>query len=119
MWALTYHFPYTAAGADGVRDIPGGPEWLAVIEKTPEADRHLAVHTGHLVRLNEADSAAWEAGGSALVTEASLTGSATGMRQAVSALTDQGVTEIAYLPCGPDIRRELEVFIEAIRHAAN
>ena len=36
MWAITYHFPYTAAGADGVRDIPGGPEWLAVIEKTPE-----------------------------------------------------------------------------------
>ena len=40
-----------------------------------------------------------------------------GIRQAVSALADQGVTEIAYLPCGPDIRRELEVFIEAARHA--
>ena len=117
MWAITYHFAYTAGGADAVREIPGGPEWLAVIEKAPEPDRHLAVHTGHLVRLNEADTAAWEAGGSALVTKASLTVPAAGIRQAVSALADQGVTEIAYLPCGPDIRRELEVFIEATRHA--
>jgi 5,10-methylenetetrahydromethanopterin reductase len=112
-WALTYHYPYTAAGADGVRDIPGGPEWLAVIEKTPEPDRHLAVHTGHLVRLNEADTAAWEAGGSALVTQTTLTAPAAGIRQAVSALADQGVTEIVYQPSGPDIRRELEAFIEA------
>ena len=117
MWAITYHFAYTAGGADAVREIPGGPEWLAVIEKAPEPDRHLAVHTGHLVRLNEADTAAWEAGGSALVTKASLTGPAAGIRRAVSALAGQGVTEIAYLPCGPDIRRELEVFIEATRHA--
>jgi len=77
------------------------------------------VHTGHLAWLNEADTAAWEAGGSALVSKASLTGPAAGIRQAVSALADQGVTEIAYLPSGPDIRRELEVFIEATRHAAD
>ena len=116
MWALTYHYPYSAVGADGIRDIPGGPEWLEVIEKTPEPDRHLAVHTGHLVRLNEADTAAWEAGGSVLVTKTSLTASAAGIRQAVSALADQGVTEIVYQPSGPDFRRELEVFIEATGH---
>jgi hypothetical protein len=37
----------------------------------------------------------------------------------MSALAEQGVTEIAYLPCGPDIRRELEAFIEAARHVAD
>jgi 5,10-methylenetetrahydromethanopterin reductase len=115
-WAITYHYPYTAVGADGIRDIPGGPEWLEVIEKTPEPDRHLAVHTGHLVQLNEADTAAWEAGGSALITKTSLTAPAAGIRQAVSALADQGVTEIVYQPSGPNIRRELEVFIEATEH---
>jgi len=34
----------------------------------------------------------------------------------VSALADQGVTEIVYQPSGPDFRRELEVFIEAAGH---
>ena len=31
---------------------------VAVVLKTPEAERHLAVHHGHLLRLNEADTAA-------------------------------------------------------------
>jgi hypothetical protein len=42
--------------------------------------------------------------------------SATGIRPAVSALADQGVTEIVYQPSGPNIRRELEAFIEATGH---
>ena len=61
------------------------------------------MHTGHLAWLNEADAAAWKAGGSALVSKTSLTAPAAGIRQAVSALADQGVTEIVYLPSGPDI----------------
>ena len=35
-----------------------------------------------------------------------------------SDLADVGVTELVYQPCGPDIRRELEVFMTTAKAAA-
>ena len=95
--------------------LPGGMEWLAVIEETPEEDRHLAVHHRHMVGQNAADEVAWEAGAKTMVEALSLTGTAASVRERAAALADQGVTEIVYQPAGPDIRRELEKFIEAVR----
>ena len=39
------------------------------------------------------------------------------MRERLAALADQGVTEIVFQPCGPDIRRELEVFMATAKTA--
>ncbi len=59
--------------------------------------------------------AAWDAGGHAMVEEVTVTGSAEQVRGRVEELVDQGVTEIVYQPCGPDVARELDRFIGAVR----
>lgn len=110
--AQLFHISYELGGEEAVRALPGGPEWLAVVLETPEAERHLAVHHGHLLRLNEADTAAWNAGGHALVGY-TLTGTAADVLARVQGLAAQGVTEITYQPAG-DIRRELEAFADAV-----
>jgi len=63
-WAVTYHVGMDLMGGlDAVRTMPGGEACAAQIEKTPGAERHFAVHDGHLMYLNHADEAAWDAGG--------------------------------------------------------
>ena len=101
--------------AASLTDLPGGSEWQAVIEQTPERDRHLAVHDQHVVGLNVADQAAWDAGAHTTLETLSFSGTADVIRARVGDLAERGVTEIVYQPAGPDIRRELETFIEAAR----
>lgn len=107
------HFAYEVGGEEVVKTMPGGEAWLAQLEDTPEDLRHLRVHRGHLMYLNEADTAAWNAGAHALVEHATLTGTAEEVRAKVDALAAQGVTELVYQPAG-DIRRELETFAAAM-----
>ena len=114
-WAGVFHFTYTAQGADAVRQIPGGPEWLEVIEKYPADERHLHIHRGHMVEMNEADLAAWRAGGYVTLSSATLTGTADVVRKRVADLAAGGATEIMIEPSGPDIGRELATFIDAVR----
>ena len=67
-WAVAYHIGMEfMGGLDAVRTMPGGEAWAAQVEKAPEAERHFAVHDGHLMYLNEADEAAWDAGGHAML----------------------------------------------------
>lgn len=115
-WALAYHGAYEFAGPAAVREIPCGEDWMAVVEKTPEDERHLAVHVEHCVGLNDADQAAWDAGGHAMLEQVTISGSADQVRRRVDELAEQGVTEIVFQPCGPDVRRELHRFIDAVRH---
>jgi 5,10-methylenetetrahydromethanopterin reductase len=98
-----------------VAEMPGGAAWLAEIERVPEADRHLVVHEQHCVGLNDADHAAWDAGAHALLGAVTVSGSGDEIRERAAALEEQGATELVYQPAGPDIRRELERFIEAAR----
>ena len=72
----TFHITYELGGAPADEALPGGPEWLAVIESTPADERHLALHTGHLMYLINADAAAWDASAHALLPRATLTGTA-------------------------------------------
>ena len=67
-----------------------------------------------MVGLNPADEAAWKAGADTVVEALSFTGTAPALRARAAELADQGVTEIVYQPAGPEIRRELERFIEAV-----
>jgi 5,10-methylenetetrahydromethanopterin reductase len=113
-WAAAYHFVYTAKGTDAVREMPGGSAWLDVIEKVPQRLRHLHIHQGHMIEMNEADLAAWHAGGYASVPSVTLTGSADTVGKTVAAMVQAGATEIMIEPSGPDIARELETFISAV-----
>ncbi|HEY2222563.1 LLM class flavin-dependent oxidoreductase [Actinomycetospora sp.] len=114
-WALAYHGAYEFSGPGAVRGLPGGNEWMDTVDKMPEGQRHLAVHHGHCVELNDADHAAWDAGGSAMLPEVTVSGTADEVRRRVGELGEQGVTEIVFQPCGPDTRSELERFRDAVR----
>ncbi|KAA0099574.1 LLM class flavin-dependent oxidoreductase [Mycolicibacterium sp. P1-18] len=111
------HFAWTLQGPDAVLEMPGGKEWLEVVNRSPERERHLAVHQGHLMRMSDADAAAWAAGSHALLPGNTLTGSVRDVAAAIQALVDAGATEIQFQPTGPDIRRELERFMVAARLA--
>ncbi|MGA2926593.1 MAG: hypothetical protein ABSG43_11460 [Solirubrobacteraceae bacterium] len=55
-------------------ELPGGTEWQAVVERTPLEERHFAVHEQHCVGLNEADQAAWDAGGYRMLEDVTTSG---------------------------------------------
>jgi len=111
--ALAWHGAYEFGGQAAVAELAGGEAWNEVVNRTPEDLRHLAVHTGHCVELSEADQVAWNAGGSTLLEPSTLSGTAERVRSKLGELEERGVTEIVYQPCGPDVRRELERFLQA------
>jgi len=112
-WALAYHGAYEFGGPDAVRDLPGGTAWMDVVNQTPEDRRHLAVHVGHCVDLNEADQAAWDAGGHSMLLDVTISGTRDQVRRRLDDLASRGVTEVVFQPCGSDTRAELERFLEA------
>ncbi|GAA4921203.1 5,10-methylenetetrahydromethanopterin reductase [Actinomycetospora succinea] len=112
-WALAYHGAYEFGGPDAVRELVGGDAWMDTVEKASDGRRHLAVHVGHCVDLNDADRAAWDAGGHAMLRDATLSGTRSEVRDRLDELAGNGVTEIVFQPCGPDTRRELERFHDA------
>lgn len=113
--ALAYHGAYEFNTP--LSELPGGAEWQAIVERTAPAERHLAVHVEHCVGLNEADQAAWDAGGHSMLEQATVSGTADRVAAQLGELAAGGVTELVFQPCGPDIRRELETFMETARAA--
>jgi 5,10-methylenetetrahydromethanopterin reductase len=112
-WALSFHGAYEFGGPDAVRALPGGDEWLETVEESPQERRHLAVHSGHCVELNAADQAAWHAGGSSTLRDVTLSGTREQIRRRLDDYRSRGITEIVFQPCGPDVQRELERFLDA------
>ncbi|CAJ1499266.1 LLM class flavin-dependent oxidoreductase [[Mycobacterium] burgundiense] len=84
--------------------------WLKGYEAVPADRRHLAMHYGHLVHLNEQDKP-YVTG--ARLAEWGLAMSPEGWANHFEQVEKAGGTEVAYQPAGPDIRRELEAFSEA------
>ena len=109
---VAVHWMYERSGASGVEGFPGGREWLEAIESAPEAERHLAVHEGHLVKPNARDASVVDAA-VRLITQIGLVGSPEQIRARVETLASSGVTEIAFQPAGPDIPGELRRMAEA------
>jgi 5,10-methylenetetrahydromethanopterin reductase len=114
-WALAYHGAYEFGTP--LEDMPGGAEWKAVVERTAPEERHFAVHEQHCVGLNEADQAAWDAGGYQMMDDVTVSGTRDQVRERLAGLAEHGVTEVVFQPCGPDIRRELEVFMDTAKAA--
>jgi 5,10-methylenetetrahydromethanopterin reductase len=90
--AVVFHAMYERGGADAVTALPGGREWVAAIEATATAERHLVTHEGHLVRLTAVDE---EAVGLAaeLLPQFTFSGSAAQLRDRVAEYEAGGVTE--------------------------
>ena len=114
MYATGVHGIWEMAPA-AVPTLPGGAEWLAELEATyPEADRHWAVHEGHMIAVSERDRAYVAAAGPAIL-QTGWTGDAAAVRARAEAAAAAGVTELAYGPVGGDVERELAAFADAVR----
>jgi len=114
MYATGVHGIWEMAPA-AVPTLPGGVEWLAELEATyPEADRHWAVHEGHMIAVSERDRAYVAAAGPAIL-QTGWTGDAAAVRARAEAAAAAGVTELAYGPVGGDVERELAAFADAVR----
>jgi 5,10-methylenetetrahydromethanopterin reductase len=102
--ALMLHMAYEWGWSDR---LPGGPEFARAVETLPAARRHLAVHEGHLVGLNDLDAP--------FVTSEFLATygrafSRDEWRRRMAQAEASGVSEWVYQPAGPDIARELTAF---------
>ena len=86
--------------------------WLARYEVVPEETRHLAMHRGHLVSVNEHDRPFITG---ELLSRTGLALTASAWRERLARLEAGGATEVAYAPAGPDIERELQTFATAAR----
>ncbi|MFN8026658.1 MAG: LLM class flavin-dependent oxidoreductase [Acidimicrobiia bacterium] len=114
MYATSIHAMWEMA-PEVVPTLPGGAEWLADLEAThPEADRHWAVHEGHMIAVSERDRAYVAAAGPAIL-QTGWTGDAAAVRARAEAAAAAGVTELAYGPVGGDVERELAAFAAAVR----
>ncbi|MVU82114.1 LLM class flavin-dependent oxidoreductase [Nocardia sp. ET3-3] len=110
-WAFIAHSAWQQAGI-AVDGFPGGKHWRNTIEGLrPENERHLAVYEGHLSLLTDRDRDLVVTAGPALMG-AGWVGSPAGIHAHITTAAAAGVTEIVYLPCGPDIVGELEAFAE-------
>ncbi len=107
--AVRYHG--TAARGQSLDAFPGGQDWVSSIAGVAEDVRHLEVHRGHLVELNEHDHKALTAESE---SPAQLTGSVSEIRERLQALEAGGATELMWQPMGPDIEREMRAFAEVL-----
>jgi 5,10-methylenetetrahydromethanopterin reductase len=107
-----YHVVYERGGAAAVDGLPGGREWRAAVEAYPEAERHLAIHEGHLIKANPRDEP-HVADLIPLISATALVGTAQQVSERVAGLGALGVTELVYQPAGSDIERELRAFAAA------
>jgi 5,10-methylenetetrahydromethanopterin reductase len=98
---------------DAVDAMPGGREWRQRIngERTA-AERHLAVHEGHLVAVTGRDSPTLDAAGPSLVNTG-WTGDEAMFQRRLDEAASVGITEVIVTPAGPGIDLELERFAKA------
>lgn len=106
---VVYHAMYEGDPAS-VEGLPGGIDWRKRIEELPEAERHLAVHEDHLVRVTERDRPLLDG---ELLKAFTWTGTRADVRARLDGLEAAGTTEVLYGPMGPDVPRELRAFLEA------
>lgn len=110
---VMYHAAYERGGAAVVDALPGGHGWREAVEACPEAERHLAIHEGHLVKANSRDEP-HVADLIPLASATALVGTAQQVSERVAGLGALGVTELVYQPAGSDIERELRAFASAM-----
>ena len=111
--AAAYHAIYESKGADGVDRLPGGREWREAVEAVEPPRRHLADPRRPPDRAQPARPGAARAARRRCSPSWTMTGTRTDIGARLRALTEAGITEVAYQPMGPDIPRELAAFAQA------
>jgi len=101
---------------EAVDAMPGGREWRERIDgERSVAERHLAVHEGHLVAVTERDRPTLDAAGPSFLATG-WTGDAATFQQRLDEAASVGVNEVIVTPAGPAIDDELERFAKAHGH---
>ena len=102
--AIAYHFAYEHGRA---AQLPRGDEYAKIIDAIEPERRHLAVHEGHLIAMNNIDRR-FVTGD--FLAQAGLAAGADAWRARLAAIEARGATEVIYQPAGPDIPREMRAF---------
>ncbi|WP_261555692.1 LLM class flavin-dependent oxidoreductase [Frankia tisae] len=107
--ALGYHATYEWQGQEAVRSLPEGERWLDAVARLPAGTRHLALHAGHGVVVNDIDR---DIVPRHMAAASTWVGTADDISRHIEELCAAGVTEVTYQPGGKDIVGELERFAE-------
>lgn len=102
--AVMFHY---ALEHDMLHIIASGEQWKAQYNALPQNTRHLAMHDGHLVGINQRDKP-YVTG--ELLAQHGIALDRAAWRNKLAELEANGATEIGYQPAGPNIPRELEAF---------
>jgi 5,10-methylenetetrahydromethanopterin reductase len=103
-----YHGLYEWGG-DAVDGLPRGAEWRASIESVPARTRHLAMHEGHMVHLNDRDRQFVTAD---MIASMTFTGTAKDLADRMAGIEEMGTTELVLQPTGADIERALRALAD-------
>ena len=106
--ALAYHSKYTN-DPDNISDLPSGAEWMASVEKVPEAIRHLSVHRGHNLDVSNGHDQLVDV---SRAKEVTFTGTRDELRSRLDALEAAGATGVILGTSGVDVERELRAYAE-------
>jgi 5,10-methylenetetrahydromethanopterin reductase len=102
---------------DAVASVPGGAEWHEQVKAdSPEGERHLIVHQGHLSTVTDRDRDLVAAAGKSIL-DCGWTGDPDSIAARMDEVGEQGITEVVYIPAGPDVPAELEAFAAAAQKA--
>jgi 5,10-methylenetetrahydromethanopterin reductase len=102
--AVIFHLAMEHGVADILED---NSDWVRSYESIPPAKRHITMHDGHLVGINEHDQPFIDG---KLIAANGLALDSGAWKERIAELSEKGVTEIAYQPAGSNIPRELEAF---------
>jgi 5,10-methylenetetrahydromethanopterin reductase len=86
---------------------------LARCDRSPERERHLAVHHGHVTHLTKADRLALATFGGNVPWNGWV-GEAEAIRARAAQAKAAGTTELLFVPSGDDLVREAEAFFRAV-----
>jgi 5,10-methylenetetrahydromethanopterin reductase len=106
--ATTYHSLYSR-DPESVKRLPNGEAWLASVQKLPERERMLSVHTGHTVDVsNDHDSLV----GTSMAKQVTFTGTRDELRARIDDLVARGATGMIFGTGGLDVPRDIRAFAE-------
>jgi 5,10-methylenetetrahydromethanopterin reductase len=115
--ALQYHLAYDGYHNPplAVETLPGGAEWLAMIEEFPAETRHLHVHDRHMVELSAHDRAFVERyPGAVAEIAAAAAMTSDRLRETAQALAGRGATRISCGVAFADWERDMERYAAAL-----
>lgn len=115
--ALQYHLSYDGYHNPplSVKALPGGAEWLAMIEAFPPETRHLHVHDRHMVELSAHDRALLARNPEAVAkVSAAAAMTPNQLREAARSLAARGATRISCGVAFADWERDMERYAAAL-----